>query len=164
MTVGLRSLLFTLCIPCSAMVWIPWLILAHQMPADLAVPLLFRVPGGFLMIAGSALYLSCLWDFTFTGRGTPAVWDPPVVFVSNGPYRFVRNPMYLAILGVLFGEALFFRSGSLGWMAAGIAAGFHFFVVVYEEPALKERFGPSYERYCSEVSRWLPRFAERQRE
>src|SRR5262249_31707522 len=82
----------------------------------------------------------------------------------SGPYRFVRNPMYLAILSILIGEALFFQSRTLGWMAAGIGVGFHFFVVIYEEPALKERFGPSYERYYSEVSRWLPRVAERQRE
>ena len=160
MTVGLRSLLFTLCIPGSATVWIPWLILAHRMPAELTVPLSFRLPGELLMGACAALYLSCLWDFTFTGRGTPAVWDPPVVFVSKGLYRFVRNPMYLAIVGVLVGEALFFQSATLGWMAAGIATGFHLFVF-YEEPALKRKFGPSYERYCLEVSRWLPHWPER---
>jgi protein-S-isoprenylcysteine O-methyltransferase Ste14 len=161
MTVGLRSLLFTFFIPGSATVWIPWLILAHRLPAELTVPLSFRLPGGLLMGAGAALYLSCLWDFTFTGRGTPAVWDPPVVFVSKGLYRFVRNPMYLAIVSILVGEALFFQSMILGWMAAGIAVGFHLFVVFYEEPALKRRFGASYERYCSEVSRWLPCWPER---
>ena len=116
------------------------------------------------MIVGGVLYLGCLWDFTFTGQGTPAVWDPPVVFVSRGPYRFLRNPMYLSILTILIGEALFFQSGVLGWMAAGVGMGFHSFVVVYEEPALRQKFGPPYERYCSKVSRWLPRVAERQRE
>ena len=161
MTVRLRSLLFTLFIPGSATVWIPCLILAHRMPAEPTVPLSVRLPGGLLMAAGATLYLSCLWDFTFTGRGTPAVWDPPVVFVSKGLYRFVRNPMYLAIVGVLVGEALFFQSATLGWMAAGFAAGFHLFVVFYEERALKRRFGASYEHYCSEVSRWLPRWPER---
>jgi len=161
MTVGLRSLLFTICIPCSATVWIPWLILAQGMPGDLAVPLAIRLPGLLLMAAGAALYLSCLWDFTFTGRGTPAIWDPPVVFVSKGPYRFVRNPMYVAIVGVLVGEALFFQSATLGWMAAGIAAGFHLFIVFDEEPALKRKFGSSYERYCLQVSRWLPHWPER---
>ena len=161
MTVGLRSLLFTLCIPGSATVWLPWLILAQRMPSDLAAPWTLRLPGALLMAMGVVLYFSCLWDFTFTGRGTPAVWDPPVVFVSKGLYRFVRNPMYLAIVCVLVGEALFFQSATLSWMAAGGAAGFHLFVVFYEEPALKQRFGFSYERYCSEVSRWLPRWPER---
>jgi protein-S-isoprenylcysteine O-methyltransferase Ste14 len=156
MTVGLRSLLFTLFIPGSATVWIPWLILAHRLPAEPAVPLYVRLPGGLLMAAGAALYLSCLWNFTFTGRGTPAVWDPPVIFVSKGLYRFVRNPMYLAIASILVGEALYFQSAILGWMGAGIVLGFHLFVVFYEEPALKRRFGASYERYCSEVSRWVP--------
>jgi len=80
-----------------------------------------------------------------------------MVFVSKGPYRFVRNPMYWAIVISLVGEALFFQSATLGWMAGGIAVGFHLFVVFYEEPSLKRRFGSSYERYCSEVERWLPR-------
>jgi len=160
MTVGVRSLLFTLLIPGSATVWLPWLILAHRLPPPATLPLSVRLSAGFLMTAGAALYLSCLWNFTFTGRGTPAVWDPPVVFVSKGPYRFVRNPMYLAIVSILVGEALFFQSALLGWMAAGFAAGFHLFVVIYEERALKRRFGVSYERYCSEVSRWLPRWPQ----
>ena len=161
MTVSLRSLLFTLCIPGSATVWIPWLIVSRQTPADLAVSPFLRLPGGLLMIAGVALYLTCLWDFTFTGRGTPAVWDPPVVFVCKGPYRFVRNPMYLSIVGILMGEAVFFQSAALGWMAAGFAAGFHIFVVAFEEPALRRRFGTSYDLYCSKVSRWLPHWPER---
>lgn len=161
MTVGLRSLFFTLFIPGSATVWIPWLILARRLPAELTVPLYLRLPGGVLIAGGAALYFSCLWDFTFTGRGTPAVWDPPVVFVSKGLYRFVRNPMYLAIVSILAGEALFFQSAPIGWMAAGFAAGSHLFVVLYEERALKRRFGASYERYCSEVSRWVPRWPAR---
>jgi protein-S-isoprenylcysteine O-methyltransferase Ste14 len=113
------------------------------------------------MAAGAALYFICLWDFTFTGRGTPAVWDPPVIFVSKGLYRFVRNPMYLAIVSILAGEALYFQSPLLGLMAAGCAVGFHLFVVLYEERALKRRFGASYEGYCSEVSRWVPRWPRR---
>lgn len=161
MTVGLRSLLFTLFIPGSATVWIPWLILARRLPTELTVPLSFRLPGGLLVGAGAALYLSCLWDFTFTGRGTPAVWDPPVVFVSRGLYRFVRNPMYLAIVSILVGEALFFQSAPLAWMATGCATGFHLFVVFYEERTLKQRFGASYEQYCLEVSRWVPRWPAR---
>src|SRR5262245_1275313 len=125
MTVGFRSLLFTLFIPGSATVWIPWLIVSRGMPAESTVHLTMRLPGGLLITAGAVLYFGCLWDFTFTGQGTPAVWDPPVVFVSKGPYRFVRNPMYLAIVSILVGEALFFQSGILGWMAVGIAVGFH---------------------------------------
>lgn len=159
MTVGFRSLLFTLFIPGSATVWIPWLILAQQAPGVVSVP--YRLAGGLLIAASGVLYFSCLWNFTSIGRGTPAVWDPPVVFVSRGPYRFVRNPMYLAIAGVLAGEALCFGFSTLGWMATVFAAGSHLFVVLYEEPALKRKFGASYERYCSEVSRWLPRWPHR---
>ena len=161
MTVGFRSLLFTLFIPGSATVWIPWLIVSHRISAESTVRWSMRLPGGFLIAAGAVLYFGCLWDFTVTGRGTPAVWDPPVVFVSKGLYRFVRNPMYLAIVSILVGEALFFQSAALGWMASGFAVGFHLFVVFYEERALRRRFGASYERYCSEVWRWLPRLPGR---
>ncbi|MCI0627202.1 MAG: isoprenylcysteine carboxylmethyltransferase family protein [Acidobacteria bacterium] len=161
MNVALRSLLFTICVSGSATVWIPWLILATQAPVAAAVPWSLRLAGVLLVCAGAALYFSCLWDFTFTGRGTPAVWDPPVVFVSRGLYRFVRNPMYLAVVSILLGEALFFQSPPLGLMAAGTAAGFHLFVVFYEEPALKRKFGSSYEHYCAKVWRWLPRWPER---
>lgn len=140
--------------------WIPWLILARDVP-ETSASLSARLAGGLLMTAGFGLYLSCLWDLTFTGRGTPAIWDPPVVFVSKGLYRFVRNPMYLGIVSVLLGEALFFHSATLGWMAGGVAAGFHLFIVFFEEPDLKRRFGSSYEEYCSKVSRWLPRWPER---
>lgn len=157
MTVALRSLLFTLCIPGSVTVWIPWLILAHRAPGE-PVALPNRLTGGLLITAGAVLYFGCLWNFTFAGRGTPAVWDPPVVFVSKGPYRLVRNPMYLAIVAILMGEALFFRSATMACMAAGLAAGFHLFVVLHEERALRRKFGLSYEHYCSEVSRWLPRW------
>jgi protein-S-isoprenylcysteine O-methyltransferase Ste14 len=160
MAVALRSLLFTVLIPGSATVWIPWLILAHRISLG-PVPLSLRFLGGLLIAGGAVLYFACLWDFTFAGRGTPAVWDPPVVFVSKGPYRFVRNPMYLAIVSILLGEALFFRSMLLTWMAFGFAVGFHLFVVFYEERALTQRFGASYEHYCSQVSRWLPRLSDR---
>ena len=114
MTVGFRSLLFTLFIPGSATVWIPWLIVSHRIPAESTVPLSMRLPGGFLIATGAVLYFGCLWDFTVTGRGTPAVWDPPVVFVSKGLYRFVRNPMYLAIVSILVGEALFLSISAFG--------------------------------------------------
>jgi protein-S-isoprenylcysteine O-methyltransferase Ste14 len=160
MVVALRSLFFTVLIPGSATVWIPRLILTHWIPVG-PVPLSVRFVGGLLIAGGALLYFACLWDFTFAGRGTPAVWDPPVVFVCKGPYRFVRNPMYLAIVGILLGETLFFRSMILAWMALGFAVGFHLFVVFYEEPALRQRFGASYEHYCSHVSRWLPRLPDR---
>ena len=161
MTVGFRSLLFTLFIPGSATVWIPWLIVSHRISVESTVSSSMRLPGGFLIAAGTVLYFGCLRDFTVTGRGTPAVWDPPVVFVSKGLYRFVRNPMYLAIVSILVGEALFFQSALLAWMATGFAVGFHLFVVFYEERALRRRFGASYERYCLEVWRWLPRLPGR---
>jgi len=109
------------------------------------------------VLLGAAGYCGCVWDFTFAGRGTPAVWDPPVIFVSKRLYRYVRNPMYVSILAILFGEAILFRSQSLLLLAGLAGIGFHIFVVFWEEPALTRKFGFSYQRYCKQVGRWLPR-------
>jgi protein-S-isoprenylcysteine O-methyltransferase Ste14 len=111
------------------------------------------------MIAfGASIYLACAWDFTVIGKGTPAVWDPPKIFVSKGLYRYVRNPMYIGMVTLLVGEAVFFRSLSLLAVAAGAALTFHLWVVFYEEPKLRRTFGGSYLEYCSRVHRWRPRF------
>jgi len=112
---------------------------------------------GFVPIAlGAAMYLRCAWDFTFAGKGTPAVWDPPKRLVSRGLYRFVRNPMYVGIELILAGEAVAFTSLILAAYAALVWLWFHLFVVYYEEPTLKKKFGAAYEDYCRVVPRWIP--------
>lgn len=89
----------------------------------------------------------------------PSVWDPPKNFIVSGPYCYVRNPMYLGMFGLLVGEAVFLESWVL-LLYGGIATlSFHIFVIVYEEPALRRRFGTAYEEYCREVLRWRPRLA-----
>jgi protein-S-isoprenylcysteine O-methyltransferase Ste14 len=96
-------------------------------------------------------------EFVVVGRGTPAPVAPPEALVVSGLYRWVRNPMYVGVLCWLAALALFFASGAIALYAAVVFAGFNAFVMGYEEPALRRRFGAAYERYCRSVPRWLPR-------
>jgi protein-S-isoprenylcysteine O-methyltransferase Ste14 len=110
-------------------------------------------------VLGFAVALRCIWDFGWTGRGTPAPIAPPQRLVVVGFYRFVRNPMYLGFavgwigLWVVFGRA---NPVAIAAVAA-VALGIHLFVVFYEEPTLRGKFGADYEEYCHNVSRWWPR-------
>ncbi len=102
------------------------------------------------------LYLWCIWLFASVGRGTPLPLDAPRRFVAVGPYRWVRNPIYISALLVVIGEAWLFLSLPLLLYSAAMAICFHLFVIAYEEPTLRRRFGESYEHYCRTVNRWTP--------
>ena len=108
------------------------------------------------VLLGAVTYLWCAWDFTFTGRGTPAPIDPPKELVVKGLYRYVRNPMYVGITLILLGEAVLFESAVLFLYAGLLLVWFQLFIVYYEEPTLRRLFGASYESYCKSVSRWIP--------
>jgi protein-S-isoprenylcysteine O-methyltransferase Ste14 len=77
--------------------------------------------------------------------------------VARGLYRWMRNPMYVGVLSVVLGEALLYEAPILAGFAAVAFTFFHLFVVLYEEPVLREKFGEAYERYRKTVPRWLPR-------
>jgi len=115
----------------------------------------------FILI-GASIYLRCAWDFAFAGRGTPAPIDPPKELVVRGLYRYVRNPMYVGVLSVVVGQAIWFEARGLFAYAALCFLLFFAFVVLYEEPALRRKFGESYERYCNEVPRWIPRLKRKE--
>jgi protein-S-isoprenylcysteine O-methyltransferase Ste14 len=118
----------------------------------------WSVPVGVLLgTAGAILALSCLVVFVHFGRGTAAPFDPPRNFVAVGPYRFVRNPMYIGGFMVILGFGLVLRSPCVAILALVFAGVFHLFVTVYEEPSLERRFGESYSEYKRRVRRWLPR-------
>ena len=108
---------------------------------------------------GFAVALRCIWDFGWTGRGTPAPIAPPQHLVVVGFYRYVRNPMYVGFaagwigLWVIFGHADIRLMTAVGVVALGI----HLFVVFYEEPTLRGKFGTEYEEYLRNVRRWWPR-------
>jgi len=110
-------------------------------------------------VLGFAVALRCIWDFGWTGRGTPAPVAPPQRLVVVGFYRFVRNPMYLGFAAGWIGLWVVFGRADLAAIAAvlAVALGVHLFVRFYEEPTLREKFGADYEEYCRNVRRWWPR-------
>ncbi len=114
----------------------------------LAIPLWFL---------GGLIVLWCFWDFTFRGRGTPNPTDPPRELVVTGPYRYVRNPIYVGVAMIFMGHFLWFGYWALLIYTFLALIGAHVFVVLYEEPTLKKRFGASYENYLRSVPRWIPK-------
>ena len=110
-------------------------------------------------VLGFAVALRCVWDFGWTGHGTPAPIVPPKRLVVVGFYRYVRNPMYLGFaigwvgLWVVFGHASAFAIV----VVIALALGVHLFVIFYEEPTLRRKFGTDYEEYCRNVGRCWPR-------
>jgi protein-S-isoprenylcysteine O-methyltransferase Ste14 len=160
MPVILRTALFTLLVPGTVVGLVPWLILRGTGGVEIAEGALPFLGFGLIGL-GLVVYLRCAYDFTFAGRGTPFPLDPPREFVARGLYRYTRNPMYLGFAGLVVGEALVFGSWWLVVYAGLLCVVWHLFVVRHEEPDLRRRFGESYERYCGEVSRWLPRAPRR---
>ena len=116
-----------------------------------------QVFGMIIGAAGAAVALWCIFTFASVGRGTPAPFDPPRRLVIRGPYRFVRNPMYIGAGLALAGAALFYGSWSLLAYLSFFFLATHLFVVAYEEPALRRTFGQEYEAYCARTRRWWPR-------
>jgi protein-S-isoprenylcysteine O-methyltransferase Ste14 len=112
-----------------------------------------------LMTAGGILALACVAMFVGRGEGTPAPFDPPRKFVAAGPYRFVRNPMYVGGFAALLGFGLFQRSAAILLFTLPCFVAAHLFVIVYEEPHLRATFGETYDAYCRSVHRWLPRWS-----
>lgn len=157
---ALKTLIFTVIMPGTVTIYIPYLLLSSpSTPTPLPIGI-FRYFGLLPMLLGAAIYFWCAWDFTFAGKGTPAPIDPPKELVVRGLYRYVRNPMYVGILTLLAGEACFFASRQLFIYAAVVFSFFHLFVIFYEEPALRQKFGESYRRYGETVPRWVPRRAK----
>jgi protein-S-isoprenylcysteine O-methyltransferase Ste14 len=110
-----------------------------------------------LFCIGFLLLLWCVRDFYVSGKGTLAPWDPPKRLVVVGLYRFVRNPMYVAVLTVVAGWSLAFGSRWLGLYLGILAVAFHLRVLFYEEPWLSRQFGADWVAYSKAVPRWLPR-------
>lgn len=116
-----------------------------------------RILGGLLTLAAAAVVVSAFVRFVMEGIGTPAPVAPPQHLVLGGLYRYVRNPMYVAVVSAIAGEALLLGQLSLliyGAVVFGIMAGFVYF---YEEPDLSERFGAEYDEYRKAVPAWWPR-------
>ena len=116
-----------------------------------------QIAGMCVAGAGTALALWSVLAFAIVGRGTPAPFDPPRRLVVRGPYRFVRNPMYIGAGLALIGAAMFYRAVELLVYVAALWAITHVFILSYEEPSLGRLFGTDYDQYRLRVRRWLPR-------
>ncbi|TCO49153.1 protein-S-isoprenylcysteine O-methyltransferase Ste14 [Kribbella antiqua] len=149
----LGSTVFFFAAPCVVGGVVPWWI------SGWAAPRFW--PGFVIVAAGAFVVLRAFVRFVREGRGTPAPVAPTEELVIGGDYRFVRNPMYVGVVAVIFGQALAFLDlwvlgyGVLAW--AVMAA----FVRGYEEPVLLERYGEQYANYCRRVPAWVPRFSGR---
>jgi protein-S-isoprenylcysteine O-methyltransferase Ste14 len=106
---------------------------------------------------GAALLAVCIFEFARSGQGTLSPVDPPRRLVVRGLYRYVRNPMYLSVTTIVLGETLLMQSRALAVYWAVCFLGANLFVIGYEEPTLRRRFGASYDRYTQQVGRWIPR-------
>jgi steroid 5-alpha reductase family enzyme len=137
--------------------WLASGVRGYDARLNIALSPAWRPVGMFLMVLGAVIVLACLASFVVRGQGTPFPLDPPVTFVPSGPYRYVRNPMYIGAAFVLGGYGLFERSASIAMFALVFLLIFHLFVVLVEEPGLERRFGESYLSYKKTVHRWLPR-------
>lgn len=134
----------------------------YFLPRWIAGPHAFENPRplGWIVVAiGAAVGIPCVWEFAWRGLGTPAPFDPPRKLVISGPYRFVRNPMYVGAGIVFIGEALVFPNITRFMLAEALAAFalVSLFIIAYEEPALRRTFGEDYVVYCTNVRRWIPR-------
>jgi protein-S-isoprenylcysteine O-methyltransferase Ste14 len=151
------SLVFFWIAPASVAGLGPYLVSGWRMePPFLDFPLT-RLAGVCIVAAGLTALVECFLRFAIRGLGTPAPIAPPERLVVSGLYRYVRNPMYVAILALVLGQALLFGNVALVEYAAIVWVLFHLFVVAYEEPVLRGQFGATYDDYRSHVPRWLPR-------
>jgi protein-S-isoprenylcysteine O-methyltransferase Ste14 len=153
----LGSFLFLLVAPGTVAVLVPRLISHWRMQYPEAHLAILRVAGVILIAAGIPMLLDSFTRFALQGLGTPAPILPTEHLVVSGLYRYVRNPMYVGVLCVILGQGLLMADvrvlgyGVLVWLAC------HGFVLAYEEPKLRGRFGSEYQAFCASVPRWIPR-------
>ena len=153
----LGSAVFLVLAPGTVAGLVPWWISRWRMDISVNCWLPLRVLGVLLIAAGVPVLLDSFARFALQGFGTPAPVFPTKHLIVTGLYRFVRNPMYVAVVSVIIGQGLLLGDvrileyGALVWLA------FHSFVLMYEEPTLRASYGPEYEQFRAAVPRWVPR-------
>ena len=134
----------------------PWWISHWRMQPPLLGFFALRVVGALLIALGLPVLLDSFARFALQGLGTPAPVAPPKHLVVTGWYRYVRNPMYVAVIFLIVGQGLLLGNRSVLEYAAIVWLGFHLFVLLYEEPTLRAKFGAEYDEFCANVRRWIP--------
>jgi protein-S-isoprenylcysteine O-methyltransferase Ste14 len=143
--------------PATVAGYVPWALTRWREERTAWNPEPVRWAGYALVAAGLVVILESFARFAMKGLGTPAPIAPPRNLVVSGFYRYVRNPMYVAVVSAIMGQALVLGSARLVGYAVLVWLAFTAFVMLYEEPTLHDRFGASYEAYRAHVGRWWPR-------
>ena len=136
---------------------VPWLISHWRMQPPFLGFTPFRAIGIVLIVAGLLVLLESFARFALRGLGTPAPVFPTRQLVVSGLYRYVRNPMYVGVLCINLGQGLLLGSLDVLIYAAIVWLAMHLFVVGYEEPTLRRRYGAEFDIFCRNVPRWIPR-------
>jgi protein-S-isoprenylcysteine O-methyltransferase Ste14 len=153
----LGSAIFLVVAPGIVAGYAPWWICRWRLQTPLLGLAALKIVGAMLVGAGIPILLDAFARFALQGLGTPAPPFPTRSLVVSGPYRCVRNPMYLAVASVIFGQGLFFGNAWVLAYGVAICLAFYLFVRLYEEPVLRATYGPEYEAFCANVPRWIPR-------
>jgi protein-S-isoprenylcysteine O-methyltransferase Ste14 len=153
----LGSGVFMVIAPGSIAVLFPYWICRWQMAPPLLGFIAFRALGVLLICVGFPVLIDSFYRFAAEGLGTPAPVAPPTRLVVGGLYRYVRNPMYVAVSSLVVGQGVLFGSIQVLKYGVLVIVGFHLFVLLYEEPTLRDKFGDEYGIYCKNVRRWWPR-------
>jgi protein-S-isoprenylcysteine O-methyltransferase Ste14 len=160
-TAAAGSALFFAVAPVMVAGVVPYLLTGWEAGGDWWLPL--RVLGAALVVVGAGVLVQAFVRFVVEGLGTPAPVAPTENLVVGGPYRYVRNVMYIAVTAAIVGQALLLCRADLLVYAAVAWAGMAAFARFHEEPALARRYGAQYEEYRSAVPAWLPRRQPRPR-
>jgi protein-S-isoprenylcysteine O-methyltransferase Ste14 len=151
-----RNLFFMILHPGVVAGLIPYLILDNRFIKAFAGNFILQHYIGLVIFtAGLVVMLDCIIRFAIFGRGTLSPADPTKKLVVSGYYRYSRNPMYLGVLLILAGEAIFFNSAYLSLYFLLIVLAFNLFIRFFEEPQLTRQFGEEYQEYCRKVNRWF---------
>jgi len=160
----IRLILFTAIIPGLVVGYIPYLLRNYLERFEIGA---FKYIGLLLITIGVVLYLMSALSFLVKGKGTPTIWfakhlkfligEEPIQLVSSGLYKMSRNPMYLGVLNIALGQALFFESTTNLIYAGFLIVFFHLVVVLIEEPHLKKKYGQEFVDYTKQVPRWFGR-------
>ncbi len=154
---AIGTLVFVLCVPGTVIGVVPYLLSGWTIAPAFFGWWWLRGLGIVLIVCALPIFLDFIIRFVREGRGTPAPIAPTRNLVVGGVFRYVRNPGYVAVVSLVVGQGLLFGTPAIVLYAAMLALAFHVFVLLYEEPTLRQQFGAQYEAYCRTVPRWIPR-------